>query len=483
MSMIDGTLREKICEALQDAFPNYTDIEQMLSFKFNENLESISGKNGLKTVVFKLVQKYESQGNLDELIIAAIRENPGNPELQKLVQEIDKIQCEINPDDSKDFNDLLPIIKKNDFDIIEKILYQTLSYLDENPLKAIENKFKDLKQIQNEESRTSIQLFLLKKILIYEYKKLRDFSQNLDNHEQLNNSSQSNEEINSYLLVLVKPEERNQYRINAYLIPNEEDKDNVEPLDIKNEEKGVLCTFDEIKYQIPQFRQQAEKRIQQKTNNKYKLNIEFFLPWNYLNENVEQWNTSYNDKLEPDTCIGERYTVVVRSYDRLQRPEWIGALRDRIDELQKVRGLYLNEQIVKDRFEHLQELNNLNQKELRNKLSTKKIGLKLSCPPPPVSHKTYKNLFIAILSSGIPIAIWKRSSSIPNMNSEDEFNNILNVNSLSKSSNLFELILKERKLAYQEEECENYFGYDLGVLCEEPNLEEFSYLKDALDNL
>ncbi|MEO1377653.1 MAG: hypothetical protein AAFW70_25915, partial [Cyanobacteria bacterium J06635_10] len=69
------------------------------------------------------------------------------------------------------------------------------------------------------------------------------------------------------------------------------------------------------------------------------------------------------------------------------------------------------------------------------------------------------------------------------MNSEDEFNNILNVNSLSKSSNLFELILKERKLAYQEEECENYFGYDLGVLCEEPNLEEFSYLKDALDNL
>lgn len=513
--MIDYQLKEKIIKSLNDAFRKQADLEQMFQLKLGENLFNYVGNYGLNHMISEVVDKFDSQNRLDELVIGAIRMNPNNSDLQNLVSNIKNINNSVISHELSDvFDDLLKIIRAIEFPIIEQVIVRVLSdkIKDKIQLEKIQTKFKDLENLYSEYSRKTIQFFIIKKLLLVEYETLSDgtktsvlFAHYLANStevEQTNNSQElkkwvkdtvnkynlksptfvereSPEVIRVYLLIIIKPE-NNQYRINAYLIPNEEDKENIEPLDIELAEKGILCTFDKIREKVPEFIKKSETHIINNTTRPWELTIEFFLPIDHLNAKVEQWQYAYDDDLD-DTLLGEKCRVVVRSSDRLQRGDWIRALRFGIERLKNVRS-ELNDQIIQDKFVHLTELNSFNWKILKNTLEKDKIGLKLSCPLPPVSDEKYKELFKAILISGIPIAVWKRSS-IPNMNPLDEFNKFLNVNSLSDCSKLFKLFLEERKLAYQETQCENYLGYHLGVLCEEPNLEEFPDLKAAIANL
>lgn len=87
---LKGSERERLCEAIISAYPSKPDLEMMVSYQLDKNLDAIAGGNNLTQVVFNLIRRAESQGKLEELINAAIRENPGNPELkefQEFIQE------------------------------------------------------------------------------------------------------------------------------------------------------------------------------------------------------------------------------------------------------------------------------------------------------------------------------------------------------------------------------------------------------------
>jgi Effector-associated domain 1/Calcineurin-like phosphoesterase len=87
LQKLTGQDRKEIVDALLDAYPNKEDLEMMLDFQLEMNLEAIVKGNNLKNMIFNLVKKAQSEGWLDKLILAAHRHNPGNVMLQTCYQK------------------------------------------------------------------------------------------------------------------------------------------------------------------------------------------------------------------------------------------------------------------------------------------------------------------------------------------------------------------------------------------------------------
>ena len=83
-----GKQREKLRHALIDAFPEKIKLEQMLDYQLEKNLDAIAGGDNLKDVVFKLIKTADAEGWVEDLIYAAQQENPSNPKLKVIAEEI-----------------------------------------------------------------------------------------------------------------------------------------------------------------------------------------------------------------------------------------------------------------------------------------------------------------------------------------------------------------------------------------------------------
>ena len=79
---LSGQQRKELQDALMDAFPDKSSLEQMLSFQLNKNLDVIASGNDLKEVVFKLIKKAESGNWIENLIDGALKENSENLSLK-----------------------------------------------------------------------------------------------------------------------------------------------------------------------------------------------------------------------------------------------------------------------------------------------------------------------------------------------------------------------------------------------------------------
>ena len=78
---LDGQSRKQFQDALLSAFPSEADLEQMVSFELDENLNYIATGGNYSEVVFKLIKWAQAQGKIEELLTAARSANPGNPKL------------------------------------------------------------------------------------------------------------------------------------------------------------------------------------------------------------------------------------------------------------------------------------------------------------------------------------------------------------------------------------------------------------------
>lgn len=85
---LSGQQRKKLIDALIDAFPTKSSLEQMLSLGLDKNLDVVAGGGNLEVVVFNLIKVANSQGWIDQLIDAACKENPGNLKLQGVAKEL-----------------------------------------------------------------------------------------------------------------------------------------------------------------------------------------------------------------------------------------------------------------------------------------------------------------------------------------------------------------------------------------------------------
>ncbi len=83
----NGERLQQFQKALLSAFPTTAKLKQMVRFRLDENLDAISTGN-LSEVVSNLIEWAEAEGKLEELLIAARKENPGNPALRKFDEQI-----------------------------------------------------------------------------------------------------------------------------------------------------------------------------------------------------------------------------------------------------------------------------------------------------------------------------------------------------------------------------------------------------------
>ena len=84
---LDHTQRERLSEALMDAFPSYERLKRMAAYKLNINLEVCTGSRKLADCVFDLIEHMGSQGRLEDLVRGACQENPGNQQLHAFAQD------------------------------------------------------------------------------------------------------------------------------------------------------------------------------------------------------------------------------------------------------------------------------------------------------------------------------------------------------------------------------------------------------------
>lgn len=114
---------------------------------------------------------------------------------------------------------------------------------------------------------------------------------------------------NLYLLVKVKPDSANKYTLEAWLFNGQDVIKNVYADDTRKLGKDEVATVvDDIVEAIHDYLLAAKNR----------LTIEFFLPAELLNHDIEGWTTE-----EDEPPIGYDYRVVIRSLDRLERKKWL----------------------------------------------------------------------------------------------------------------------------------------------------------------
>jgi hypothetical protein len=85
---LSGRQRKQLKDALVDAFPTKSLLEQILLFELDKNLEAIAGEGNLQEIIFKIIQTAEAEGWTEDLIHAARGANPGNLKLQTINQTL-----------------------------------------------------------------------------------------------------------------------------------------------------------------------------------------------------------------------------------------------------------------------------------------------------------------------------------------------------------------------------------------------------------
>jgi hypothetical protein len=86
---LTGKQREQLCKAFLSAFPNQEDLVVMLSFHLDTNLSNVPVSSNYSYTLFNLIEYYEqTQGELDALIEAAHKRNPGNSDLNTFYNDV-----------------------------------------------------------------------------------------------------------------------------------------------------------------------------------------------------------------------------------------------------------------------------------------------------------------------------------------------------------------------------------------------------------
>jgi len=85
---LNGLQQKQLQEALLSAFPTRQDMEMMVLFQLNKNLSAITGASNLQYTAFELIRWAMAEGRLEELVMAALRQNSQNPQLVSVAQQL-----------------------------------------------------------------------------------------------------------------------------------------------------------------------------------------------------------------------------------------------------------------------------------------------------------------------------------------------------------------------------------------------------------
>jgi hypothetical protein len=85
---LKGKQVEALCAALLSAYPGWSDLDMMVEFELGESLEGIVARSDMKTVTLALVRWAHKKSRLDDLLAAALQQNPSNQDLRRFAYEV-----------------------------------------------------------------------------------------------------------------------------------------------------------------------------------------------------------------------------------------------------------------------------------------------------------------------------------------------------------------------------------------------------------
>lgn len=87
---LSGKDLEKLQNAMLQAYPNKSDLEQLVRFKLNKNLDAIAWGEKTQDIIFNLIKWAESTGNWENLLNAVSQdeERDNNSDLRQCVTDI-----------------------------------------------------------------------------------------------------------------------------------------------------------------------------------------------------------------------------------------------------------------------------------------------------------------------------------------------------------------------------------------------------------
>lgn len=527
MEHFPGLLFRELKEALLCAF-NEDSLKDMLRSRLDWFWDRIKNGDTYETRVFNLISFAEEEEKLAKLIVSAAREEYNNLKIRNFVgkheirsfvgKQIDNlIDPEVDGLRGESLVRLLPIIE--DSNTFELILAWSKFRLD------IEKHRDEIVKIcENRELSNWFKCFCLLEILVKEYPQLKEGTEPtivvsvkyLLKEERINNSikqqlkewlhetkydftdqtSESDQvfpgssiqpkarakELQAYLMIMVNSERtKAKVRVNASLLCicplrgiRKEIPVNLAP---GSNQRGVLCTWKKLPDTIEKF---VKKSVEDELKipdgllgcDYYAFTIEVFLSSDYLCEPIDSWKIQ-DDFPGERVSLGSKHRLVVRSYDRVAKPNLKNAFSKAWHKSQEFLNQDPDAALLQQEIYCLDKIDDNQLIWLKDELK-KRIGLKVICTLP--KYEMVK-IFRAILSSGIPFAFWNRCCELPNSEVIDGIDQFLTTELLREPGELLEKVKENRGRACACEMPEKHWGSHLSVLWDDldrmPTLESF----------
>ncbi len=244
-----------------------------------------------------------------------------------------------------------------------------------------------------------------------------------------------------YLLIELAPKNKNNkyYAVQAWLFISSENIRN-----IYVEDKAIALN------EIPALIEEILGIIDGLSVNHQQLTIEFILPRHLLSHHVEQWTDGNGDPL------GINYRVVVRSRERLREKRLQRFWCPCWDEAQKKGAL---QQAAKT---HMVLVNETQLRKFRTQVDAGKLCFVLASVPQ-VLTDIKKEVFFALIKSGVPIVLWPR-----HINNKDELEQALDKLLSCTLEQLPHCLFESRRYLWENEH-EQHTGYHLSLLWDDPD--------------
>lgn len=184
----------------------------------------------------------------------------------------------------------------------------------------------------------------------------------------------------------------------------------------------------------------------------YELNVEMFLPFDYLAEKVDLWEIRRIGRRKRK--LGQEYSFIIRSLERINDGYYENKLKRVWIYLSSSEHYYLV-----DSIKYLKQQESCEYSELEAELvGQKMIGLACHLP------EDCENLFEVLLETGIPLALWSRPNDC-----DCQFQNLLS-QILKKPEDLIRAVFQQRQQAHRHRQNpESQWGYHLAMLLDNPN--------------
>ncbi|MEM7773146.1 MAG: effector-associated domain EAD1-containing protein [Cyanobacteria bacterium P01_A01_bin.37] len=431
----------QLVDALGDAFTNKQRLNYMLRRECGVSLNSIASNAEIHEIlVDEVVEFFLSHGKIAELVWGALRRNPQNPSMQKIISDrrVDLFKkvglrdqdCEFfltATDAITDFEDTVwPACYKTsrDFELYNPDIKEAL--LSKEKLR-IEKWFSILecwlgRYGKNGKDQLYFAIFVQNLILMTtgatQAKLCHWLEQLPPDCEPSKSLSAHKYNISKTLdicFILVVSEQgitqqSSDFSVKGYLVIHGDGPPMAQtvPLSLDGLEatnQGALCCLNDIEAALPEWILQAREEIEKKFAElswfwqyDYELTIEFWLPFEHVTEAVDNWiiygRPANHKKL--DQSLGRQYRVVVRSSDRFDD---FDALNDLNRNWRRYRHNKVEEFI--HHFNCWQVFAQLKQRDC--------LGLIVGCDICQEEHLSEReDLFRWMLDEGVPLAIWSR---------------------------------------------------------------------------